>query len=189
MCCRHTPARIEHHHWWGAQVGSRMYQPACRPKRCLPTSAPVSRRCNIVGTRKGRFTRLEQALLEKQWQAARPDVKVKLGELYVFAESVDRIAKKRALRRRQLKWLAVGATVQARNHGTDARCLVDEARQCADAKDVIYCAPISWSPIQPSRGATTCNWCRWSKRLGRSKATCPFGRFTTKKSAASKPTF
>ena len=143
----------------------------------------------LVGTPKGRFTRLEQALLEKPWQAARPDVKVKLGELHVFAESVDRIAKKRALRRRQLKWLAVSATVQARNHGTDTRCLVDEARQCADAKNVIYCAPISWSPIQPSCGATTCNWCRWSKRLRRSKATCPFGRFTTKKSAASKPTF
>jgi hypothetical protein len=52
---------------------------------------------------------LEQALLAKPWQAARPGVKVKLlpedGELYVLAESRDRIAKERAMRRRQLKRL------------------------------------------------------------------------------------
>ncbi len=63
----------------------------------------------LVGTPKGRLTRLEQALLELPWQAARPGVQVKLlpqdGELYVFAESRDRIAKERSMRRRQLKWL------------------------------------------------------------------------------------
>jgi hypothetical protein len=40
---------------------------------------------------------------------ARPEVRVKLlpqdAELYVFAESRDRIAKERSMRRRQLKWL------------------------------------------------------------------------------------
>jgi hypothetical protein len=63
----------------------------------------------LVGTPKGRLTRLEQALLAKPWQAARPGVKVKLlpedGELYVLAESRDRIAKERAMRRRQLQRL------------------------------------------------------------------------------------
>jgi Transposase DDE domain len=63
----------------------------------------------LVGTPKGRLNRLEQALLTKPWQQARPGVKVKLlpaeGELYVFAESLDRIAKERSMRRRQLKWL------------------------------------------------------------------------------------
>jgi len=63
----------------------------------------------LVGTPKGRLTRLEQALLEQPWQAARPGVKVKLlaedTELYVFAESRDRVAKERSMRRRQLKWL------------------------------------------------------------------------------------
>ena len=63
----------------------------------------------LVGTPKGRLTRLEQALLEEPWQAARPGVQVKLlahaGELYVFAESRDRVAKERSMRRRQLKWL------------------------------------------------------------------------------------
>ena len=63
----------------------------------------------LVGTPKGRLNRLEQALLAKPWHDARPGVRVKLlpeaGELYVFAESVDRVAKERAMRKRQLKWL------------------------------------------------------------------------------------
>jgi hypothetical protein len=63
----------------------------------------------VVGTPKGRLTRLEQELLATPWQEARPGVQVKLlpqdGELYVFAESRDRVAKERAMRRRQLKWL------------------------------------------------------------------------------------
>jgi transposase len=63
----------------------------------------------LVGTPKGRLTRLEKALVDKPWQDARPGVQVKLlpqdGELYVFAQSADRVAKERAIRRRQLKWL------------------------------------------------------------------------------------
>src|SRR6266478_3999766 len=63
----------------------------------------------LVGTPKGRVTRLEKDLLAKPWQQARPGVRVKLlardGELYVFADSANRVAKERAMRRRQLKWL------------------------------------------------------------------------------------
>jgi transposase len=63
----------------------------------------------LVGTPKGRLTRLEKALADKPWQDARPGVQVKLlpqdSELYVFAQSADRVAKERAIRRRQLKWL------------------------------------------------------------------------------------
>ena len=51
----------------------------------------------MVGTPKGRLTKLEKALLDKPWQDARPGVQVKLlpqdGELYVFAQSADRVAK------------------------------------------------------------------------------------------------
>jgi hypothetical protein len=63
----------------------------------------------LVGTPKGRLNRLEKHLLDKPWQEARQGVQVKLlaedGELYVFAQSLDRVAKERAMRRRQLKWL------------------------------------------------------------------------------------
>jgi hypothetical protein len=63
----------------------------------------------LVGTPKARLNRLGKDLLGKPWQEARPGVQVKLlpqdGELYVFAESADRIAKERGMRKRQLKWL------------------------------------------------------------------------------------
>jgi Transposase DDE domain len=63
----------------------------------------------LVGTPKGRLSRLEKQLLTKPWQEARAGVQVKLlaedDELYVYAESVDRVSKERAMRRRQLKWL------------------------------------------------------------------------------------
>jgi len=63
----------------------------------------------LVGTPKGRLTRLEKHLADKPWQDARAGVRVKLlardNELYVFAQSADRVTKERAMRRRQLKWL------------------------------------------------------------------------------------
>jgi hypothetical protein len=55
------------------------------------------------------LTRLEKHLVARPWQEARPGVQVKLlaqeGELYVLAQSRDRVAKERAMRRRQLKRL------------------------------------------------------------------------------------
>jgi hypothetical protein len=63
----------------------------------------------LVGTPKGRLSKMERALSAQTWQHARQNVAVKLlpqdGELYVFAESRDRVAKERSMRRRQLKWL------------------------------------------------------------------------------------
>lgn len=63
----------------------------------------------LVGTPKGRLSRLEQELSERPWQQARPEVQVKLlpqeGELYVFVQSASRISKERAIRRKKLKWL------------------------------------------------------------------------------------
>lgn len=63
----------------------------------------------LVGTPKGRLGKLEAELLEQPWQEAREGVEVKLlprtGELYVLARSKGRVAKERAMRRRQLKKL------------------------------------------------------------------------------------
>ena len=63
----------------------------------------------LVGTPKGRLSRLEKRLADKPWQDARAGVRVKLlaedNELYVFAQSADRVTKERAMRRRHLKWL------------------------------------------------------------------------------------
>ena len=63
----------------------------------------------LVGTPKGRLNRLEKPLLDKPWHQARSGVEVKLlaqdDELYVLAQSEDRVHKERSMRRRQLKWL------------------------------------------------------------------------------------
>jgi transposase len=63
----------------------------------------------LVGTPKGRLTKLEKALLKLPWQAVREGVDVKLlpknQELYVLAKSHARILKERGIRRRKLRWL------------------------------------------------------------------------------------
>ena len=63
----------------------------------------------LVGTPKGRLSKLEKDLVALPWQAVRQGVNVKLlpqeQELYVLAQSLPRIHKERAMRRRKLKWL------------------------------------------------------------------------------------
>lgn len=70
------------------------------------STPPVS---YVVGTPKGRLTRLEAQLTALPWQQARAGVDVKLlpheGEIYVLAQSHDRVHKERGMRRRQLKTL------------------------------------------------------------------------------------
>ena len=75
----------------------------------------------LVGTPKGRLTALEKDLLDCSWKKARPGVHVKLlnkeGETYVFAQSEDRVAKERAMRRRRLrKYLKTLADLGARKN-------------------------------------------------------------------------
>ncbi len=82
----------------------------------------------LVGTPKGRLGKLESELLTQDWQRAREGVDVKLlprtGELYVLARSRDRVAKERAMRRRQLKKLwARLAELQKMPIGRDALML------------------------------------------------------------------
>jgi transposase len=63
----------------------------------------------LVGTPKGRLSKLEERLKALSWEKAREGVEVKLvaeaGEVYVLAKSQDRVSKERGMRRRQLKWL------------------------------------------------------------------------------------
>lgn len=84
--------------------------------RGIPTEAALARMRQadppvsyLVGTPKGRLSKLEQALLDLPWRSVRPGVDVKLlakdDELYVLAQSRARIDKERAMRRRQLKRL------------------------------------------------------------------------------------
>ncbi len=63
----------------------------------------------LVGTPKGRLSKLEAALLTLPWEEVRDGIAVKLlpeaGERYVLARSASRVAKERAMRRKQLKRL------------------------------------------------------------------------------------
>jgi hypothetical protein len=63
----------------------------------------------LVGTPRGRLSQYEQKFLDQPWQVVRAGVSVKLlvegDELYVLAESRDRVSKERAMRWRQLKGL------------------------------------------------------------------------------------
>ena len=85
----------------------------------------------LVGTPKGRLSKLEADLLGLDWQLAREGVEVKLlphtGELYVLARSRDRLAKERAMRRRQLKklWARLDRTPA---HGHGPRHIVAQTR-------------------------------------------------------------
>ena len=81
----------------------------------LRSETPVS---YLVGTPRGRLTKLEQAFLSKPWEKARPEVEVKLldqdQEVYVLAHSQGRATKERGMRRRRLKqlWWRLGELQQ-----------------------------------------------------------------------------
>ena len=63
----------------------------------------------LVGTPRGRLTKLEKAFVGKPWEQARESVEVKLleqsDELYILARSTGRMHKERAMRTRKLKRL------------------------------------------------------------------------------------
>ena len=68
----------------------------------------------LVGTPKGRLTKLEKQLADKDWEQVKDDVTVKLlpqgDELYVLARSLPHRAKERTIRRKKLKtyWKRLG---------------------------------------------------------------------------------
>ena len=75
-------------------------------KEMRQSDPPVS---YLVGTPKGRLSRYEKALTDCPWHKVREGVEVKLlaqdNEVYVLAQSRDRIQKERSMRRRQMKRL------------------------------------------------------------------------------------
>jgi transposase len=88
----------------------------------------------LVGTPKGRLTKLEADLLERPWQSVRPGVEVKVlpreNELYVFAQSHARVHKERAMRRRQLKalWKRFGQLQQMKLNARELLLRLGEAK-------------------------------------------------------------
>jgi len=73
----------------------------------MRTSSPAV--SYLVGTPRGRLSKLEKAFLALPWEKAQESVEVKLlpqqGELYILARSTGRMLKERSIRRRRLKQL------------------------------------------------------------------------------------
>ena len=122
----------------------------------MRTSTPPAR--YLVGTPKGRLSKLEQDLARLPWQQARPGVEVKLlpqdGELYVFAQSADRIAKERSMRRRRLRKLWTRLQVLQAQKLTYHELLMKlgaakaEAGQCWRAVAVTLPEPPAKAPLK-----------------------------------------
>ena len=91
----------------------------------------------LVGTPKGRLTKLEKALLKLPWQAVRQGVDVKLlpkdAELYVLAKSDARILKETRHPPPEIA-MAVGAAERNLEDGTPARRFAHETRRRASAR-------------------------------------------------------
>jgi hypothetical protein len=110
----------------------------------------------LVGTPKGRLSKLEKALLDKPWQAVREGVDVKVlpqdQETYVFAQSRARIYKERAMRRRKMSsaGLPDGVVLElARKH---VERFMEEGRR----RDVVL-PPVAGRPPYewPEKGVNT----------------------------------
>ena len=75
----------------------------------LPACSGLGTSAYLVGTPKARLKKYKADLLGQPWKNVRDGVDVKLhadeGELYVFAQSRDRVAKERSMRLRQLRGL------------------------------------------------------------------------------------
>ena len=86
----------------------------------------------LVGTPKGRLTRLERAFLDQPWQQVRESVEVKLlqqeQELYILAKSQPRMLKERGMRRRASEE-TLAATARIATPETDARPVTDQTRR------------------------------------------------------------
>jgi hypothetical protein len=88
----------------------------------------------LVGTPKGRLSKLEAELLERPWQQVRPGIEVKVApqdnDLYLLAQSRPRRNKERAMRRRQLKalWKRLGEIRQMKLSARQVLLKLGEAK-------------------------------------------------------------
>jgi transposase len=114
----------------------------------------------LVGTPKGRLSKLEKELLDRPWQSARPQVRVKLlpqdKELYVFIESEARLQKERGIRLRKLRELIkrLKALQQRKQKLTRDELLVAVGQAKEQAGRVFGLVEIHW-PQDPEADART----------------------------------
>jgi len=123
----------------------------------------------LVGTPKGRLTRLEKSFLSQSWQAVHEGVSVKLldesGELLVLARSADRAHKERAMRLRKLRKLYAG--LQQLQHQRPTRdkllqklgALKHDAGRAANLVEIIV--PREGEPVTPGTFRWKLHWAKF----------------------------
>ena len=133
--------------------------------RGIPTEQTLERMRSrgidyLVGTPKGRLTKLEQELLQRPWVQARETVAVKLleqgDEFYVYVESQQRVGKERSIRRRRLKRLwAQLAALRARKPLTRDQLLLSLGAANKEAGRVWGLVKIRWPAADEAVDAST----------------------------------
>lgn len=134
----------------------------------------------LVGTPKGRLSRLEAELVQLPWQQARPAVRVKLlpqeRELYVLVESQDRLQKERAMRLRQLRrlWNRLKQLQRSKQKLTRDQLLVAVGQAKEQAGRVFGLVEIRWPEVGEPVNAQTftfrlklARYRQWYRREGR----------------------
>ena len=172
--------------------------------RGIPTEATLSAMRGaatpvhyLVGTPKGRLTKLERRFLGLPWRQVREAVDVKLlaedGELHVLARSRSRVLKERAMRRRRLRRLwRRPHELRRQAPGRDALLLKLGAAKKeagrATARAATCCARTSPARTRRPCGATTCSSPRSSRHSRSSSTTSPCARSSTSTTGASRRT-
>src|SRR5271169_379228 len=121
------------------------------------SEVPVS---YLVGTPRGRLTKLEKKFLQQPWQQVKESVEVKLlpqeGELYILARSQGRQQKERAMRRRRLKRLWQRLQELQRQKLTRDELLLKLGAAKADAGTAYRLVEIRVPTVEEANQAATC---------------------------------
>lgn len=105
----------------------------------------------LVGTPKGRLTRLEAELTVLPWREVHAKLRVKLlprdGEVYVLAQSEARVDKERGMRRRALKkyWKRLGELSRLKNQPTRDDLLLKLGQAAGQAGAAASLVPVTVS--------------------------------------------
>jgi transposase len=113
----------------------------------------------LVGTPRGRLTRLEKDFLQRPWAQVKDCLEVKLlqqeGELYILARSQGRRQKERAMRRRRLKQLWKRLQELQRQELSRDELLLKLGAAKAEAGNVHRLVELRVPPTRETPGAET----------------------------------
>jgi hypothetical protein len=177
--------------------------------RGIPTEDSLAKMRSIgasylVGTPKGRLTKLEQAFLNKPWAKVREGVQVKRlateEDVYVLAQSDARIDKERGMRRKRLRRYIERLKALQGQSLTRDQLLMKLGAAKHDAGRAANLVKVTWPKEAPARPAWSSAWTATScaRCADERAATCcaptsrrtspmPCGRSTSSSPRSSRP--